>query len=50
MREIVLDAFQGIGYPKRNFGLQSLRSDGATAETNAGVMMAFIQTSRSVEI
>lgn len=36
-REIVLAAFESLGYPKEKFGLHSLRSGGATAAANAGV-------------
>ena len=36
-REIVLEAFVRLGYPKEKFGLHSLRSGGATAAANAGV-------------
>lgn len=37
MREIVLEAFESIGYDKAKFGVHSLRSGGATAVANAGV-------------
>ena len=37
IREIVLQAFAGLGYPKHLFGLHSLRAGGASAAANAGV-------------
>ena len=37
MRELVLEAFQSVGFSKANFGLYNLRSGGATAAANAGV-------------
>lgn len=37
MRELVLGAFESLGYRKEKFGLHSLRSGGATAAANAGV-------------
>ena len=36
-REIVLQAFAELGYPKHLFGLHSLRAGGASAAANAGV-------------
>ena len=36
-REIVLQAFVELGYPKGLFCLHSLRAGGASAATNAGV-------------
>ena len=36
-REIVLQAFVELGYPKNLFGLHSLRAGGASAAANAGV-------------
>ena len=36
-REIVLQAFEELGYPKHLFGLHSLRARGASAAANAGV-------------
>ena len=36
-REIVLQAFESLGYDKKKFGLHSLRSGGATAAANAGL-------------
>ena len=36
-REIVLQAFAELGYPKHLFGLHSLRAGGASAVANAGV-------------
>ena len=36
-REIVLQAFAELGYPKYLFGLHSLRAGGASAAANAGV-------------
>ena len=36
-REIVLQAFESLGYDKQKFGLHSLRSGGATAAANAGL-------------
>ena len=36
-RDIVLDAFEKIGLPKKRFALYSLRAGGATAVANAGV-------------
>ena len=35
-REIVLQAFVELGYPKNLFGLHSLRAGGASAAANAG--------------
>jgi len=37
MREILLEELEGIGLDKKNFGLHSLRSGGATAAANNGV-------------
>lgn len=37
VRELVLEAFQSVGFSKEKFGLHSLRSGGATAAANAGV-------------
>ena len=37
MREILLHELEGIGLNKRNFGLHSLRSGGATAAASGGV-------------
>ena len=36
-REIVLQAFVELDYPKNLFGLHSLRAGGASAAANAGV-------------
>ena len=36
-RDIVLDAFEKIGLPRKRFALHSLRAGGATAAANAGV-------------
>ena len=36
-REIVLQAFAEIGYPKQLFGFHSLRAGGSSAAANAGV-------------
>ena len=36
-REIVLQAFAELGYPRHLFGLHSLRAGGASAAANAGV-------------
>ena len=36
-REIVLEAFAELGYPKHLFGLHSLRAGGASAAANASV-------------
>ena len=36
-REIVLQAFAELGFPKHLFGLHSLRAGGASAAANAGV-------------
>ena len=36
-REIVLQAFVELGYPRHLFGLLSLRAGGASAAANAGV-------------
>ena len=36
-REIVLQAFAELGYPKHLFGLHSLRAAGASAAANASV-------------
>ena len=36
-REVILEAFASLGYKRDKFGLQSLRSGGATAAANAGV-------------
>ena len=36
-REIVLQAFAELGYPKQLFGLHSLRAGGASVAANAGV-------------
>ena len=36
-REIVLQAFAELGYPKHLFGLHSLRAGGASAAANVGV-------------
>ena len=37
-REIVLQAFAELGYPKHLFGLHSLKAGGATAVANASVI------------
>ena len=36
-KEIVLEAFVELGYPKNLFGLHSLRAGGASVAANAGV-------------
>lgn len=36
-REIVLQTFVELGYPKKLFGLHSLRAGGASAATNASI-------------
>ena len=36
-REVVLQAFAELGYPKNLFGLHSSRAGGASATANAGV-------------